>query len=261
MIQGEPKVISKQTLEKFEDSSASIPLRQLDRAFDGAGIRLGEDPGGPEGSRRAQFRRYVAGVDQQDPQQLDRLGDALGALIGEVATSKKDFLVKAAESDGFILADGVFRPAAKAASSFVVTRVEDFALIDDRGRRLHLLTNDSPKDAIGAAKELVESVCLAVLHLLGEPLPKKTADLADIAKTTLKALEPAGTDDAKKSANHVRKYLLQLGALVTSLDEWKGLSPRHARVGVGAAITFAGFIAETYVERTTRASVGRSKKS
>jgi hypothetical protein len=262
---GVPKVFSRRTLGEFEAASASIPLRQLDRAFDGANIRLGEDPGGPDGARRAQFRRYIVSVDQNDPQQLDRLADALGALIEEVATSKQDFLVKAAERDGFFFADGVFRPAGTVPSSFAVTRVEDLALIDDRGRRLHLLANDSPKDAIGGAEELVESVCRTVLRLIGEPAPRQTADLVDIAKSTLEALEvvPGGINDAKKSAAVVRRFLQQLGAVVASIGElrnvygsghgrdgkWKGLSPRHARLAVGAAVTFAGFIAETYVER------------
>src|SRR5450755_3296283 len=108
------KVFSRRTLGEFEAASASIPLRQLDRAFEGADIRLGEDPGGPVGARRMQFRRYIASVDQHDPQELNRLSDALGALIEEVAASKQDFLVKAAERDGFSFADGVFRPAGTA---------------------------------------------------------------------------------------------------------------------------------------------------
>jgi hypothetical protein len=243
-----PKVFSRRTLEKFEDASASIVLRQIDGAFQGADIRLGEDPGGPDGDRRTQFRRYVASVNQHDPQQLDRLGDALGALISAAATSKEDFLVKAAQSDGFLFVDGVFRPAETAASSFAVTRAEDLAFIDDRGRGLHLLANDSPKDAVEGAKELVESVCRTLLRLNGEPAPRKTAGLVDIAKSTLKALElvPAGIDG---------KCLPQLVALVASLAEMRsvrGLSPRHARLAVGAAATLAGFVAETYVERATR---------
>jgi hypothetical protein len=204
-------------------------------------------------------------VDQHDPQQLDRLGDALGALIEEVAASKKDFLVTAVERDGLIFADGVFRPAETAPNSFAVSHVEDLAPIDDLGRRLHLLANDSPTDAIDGANELVESVCRTVLRLIGEPVPGKTADLVDIAKLTLEALElvPAGINDAKKGATLVRRFLQQLGAVVASIGElrnvygsrhardgkWKGLSPRHARLAVGAAVTFAGFVAETYVER------------
>jgi hypothetical protein len=258
------KVFTRRMLEEFEDASASIPLRQIVRVFEGVGIRLGQDPGGPGGERRTQFRRYVASVDQQDPRELGRLGDALGALIEEVAASKQDFLVKAAERDGFFFAGGVFRPALTVPSSFAVTRVEDFAAIDDRGRRLHLIANDRPGDAIGGGKELVESVCRTVLRLIGKPAPAKTTDLADIVKSTLKALElvPAGFDDAKAGAAVIRKSLQQIGALVAILgerqnfygsargcdDKRKELSPRHARLAVGAAVTFAGFVAETYLE-------------
>lgn|GEM_PF-2548003 len=236
-----PKIFSRRTLEKFEDASASIVLRQIDQAFRGAEIRLGDDSGGPEGDRRTQFRRYVASVNQRDPEQLERLGDALGALIEAAAASKEEFLVKAAQSDGFLFADGVFRPAASATSSFAVTRAEDLALIDDRGSRLHLLANDSPKDAIDGAKKLVESVCRTLLRLIGEPAPGKTADLVDIAKSTLKALELL-------PSNINGKGLEQLVVLVASGGKGKKLSPRHARLAAGAAATFAGFVAETYNE-------------
>ena len=264
------KVFSRGTLGKFEDASASIPLRQIDRAFQGVDIRLGADPGGPAGSRRTQFRRYVAGVDQNDPQQLNRLGDALGALIEEVAASKEDFLVKAAELDGFFFAKGVFRPAVTSQTSFAVTRLEELVFIDDRTGRLHLLANENPKDAIGGASELVESICRTLLRLAGEPAPGKTADLVDIAEATLKALErvPAGVGDVQKDAAVVRRCLQQLAAVVASLAElqnvygavrrrhgkWKGPSARHARLAVGAAVTFAGFVAETYAERTNEHS-------
>jgi hypothetical protein len=245
-----PKVFSRRTLGNFEDASASIPLRQIDRTFKGSDIRLGKDPGGPAGERRTQFRRYVASVDQHDPQQLDRLGDALGALIAEVAGSKEAFLINAAERDGFFFADGVFRPAETVRRSFAVTRVEDLASIDDRGRRLQLVANDNPKDAAGGGKELVESVCRTVLRLVGEPAPAKTADLVAITKSTLEALEPfsARVDDAKQAAVASRS-LQQLGTVVASLAQWKGISPRHARLAIRAAVTFAAFVAETYVER------------
>jgi hypothetical protein len=103
-----PKTFSRETLAKFEDASASIPMRQLCRPFDAAGIRLGKDPGGAKGTRKEQFRRYVASVDQADPRQVARLGAVLGALIDEVAVSKQDYLVRAAESDGFAFKNGVF---------------------------------------------------------------------------------------------------------------------------------------------------------
>lgn len=104
-------VFSAKALGVFEDASASIPLRQLDRAFESAGLRRADDPREGGGARRTQFRRYVAGVNQLDPRQRDQLGAALGALIAEVAESKQEFLVRAAERDGFLFADGVFRPS------------------------------------------------------------------------------------------------------------------------------------------------------
>jgi hypothetical protein len=183
-----PKAFSPQTLEKFEAASASIPLRQLDRAFAGADIRLGKDPGGPDGTRRVQFRRYVASVDQRDPRQLDRLGAVLGALIDEVATSKQEYLVKAAERDGFSFAGGVFTPAGPTG----------LASIAESGKRLQLLADDSPEDAVAGAIRLVESVC--------------------------------------------RTALLGSG-------ERKELSSRDARVVVAAAVTFAGFLTDTFVQR------------
>jgi len=231
----------------FEDASASIPLRRIDRAFEGANIRLAEDPGGSDGNRRAQFRRYVAGVDQRDRKQLYRLGDALGALIAEVAASKEDFLMKAAERDGFVFADGAFRPVKTAPNSFAVTHVEDLGVIEERGRRLHLLASNNPKDAIGGAKELVESVCRTVLRRLGEPAPGKTADVVDITKLTLEALE-----------------LRPLGVVVAHLAElpnWDDLSPRHARLAVGAGVTFAAFVAETYAERARQKPTARRRAS
>jgi hypothetical protein len=180
-----PNVFSPQTLEKFEAASASIPLRQLDRAFQGAGIRPGKDPGGPEGTRRAQFRRYLASIDQHDPRQLAQLGDVLGALIDEVAVSKQAYLVQAAQSDGFAFADGAFRAGAAATGSFAVTRAEDLALLDDRARRLRLLAKERPADAVRAATELVESVSRIVLHLSNDRLSPQHARLVVDAAVAL----------------------------------------------------------------------------
>ena len=199
-----------------------------------------------------QFRRYVASVDQHDPQQVDRLGAALGTLIAEVATSKQEFLVNAAERDGFSFADGVFRPAETARRSFSISRLEDAATLDHRSRRLHLLASESPAAAVAGATELVESVCRTVLHLAGKPAPGKTTGLVELATSTLAALAlvPAGGDGARKAATAVRTSLERLSAVVAGLGELRnGLSPRDARLAVGAAVTFACFVVETCAER------------
>jgi hypothetical protein len=121
-----------------------------------------------------------------------------------------------------------------------VTRVEDFASIEDRGRRLQVLANDRPQVAIDGAKEIVESVCRTVLRLSGKPAPKKAAKLAEITRSTLEAIESAAAAD-----------LQQLGAVVARLGDLRDARDSdHARLAVGVAVAFAGFIAETYEKRS-----------
>src|ERR1700694_2918564 len=123
-------VFSAKTLGVFGGAAASIPLRQLDRAFDDAGIRPGADSGEGGGARRTQFRRYVAAVNQHDPRQRDRLGVALGALVAEVAESKQEFLVRAAARDGFVFADGVFRSSGASALTRLPGAVPEIPVAD-----------------------------------------------------------------------------------------------------------------------------------
>jgi hypothetical protein len=195
---------------------------------------------------------------------LEQLGHALGALIDEVAESKVDFLVKAAERDGFALEGGVFRPAQLAPRSFAVTRVEDLTSIDDRGRRIALIANDSPKDAIDGALELVASVCRTIVPVVRETAPAKVADLVALVKSTLEAvaLGPAGGGDAERGDALVRNSLQRLAAAVADLGELRAPSPHHARLAVGAAVALAGFIAETRVEpgRGRSRATGRARR-
>jgi hypothetical protein len=49
----------------------------------------------------------------------------------------------------------------------------------------------------------------------------------------------------------VRRCLQQLGTVVADLDELRTVSgsSRHARLAVGAAVTFAAFVVETQAEQ------------
>ncbi len=209
---------SKETLSKFADACASIPLRPLDRAFERAGIRPGKTDDDSGGARRTQFRRYLAGVDRQDERQLQQLGDALGALIDEVADSKKAFLIGAAERDGFSLTDGAFRIAVTDASSFALTSLDD-ASIDDRIRRLNVLAGERPGDAIAGSRQLVESAG----RLAGDGY---------------------GVSGSNKTAAVVRVGLRNIAQLIDSLDavEDSKLTATHAKFCVDAAAALVGFV-------------------
>ncbi len=209
---------SKETLSKFADACASIPLRPLDRAFERAGIRPGKTDDDSGGARRTQFRRYIAGVDRNDERQLQQLGDALGALIDEVADSKKAFLIGSAERDGFSLTDGAFRIAVADARSFALANLDDIAAVDDRIRRLQVLAGQRPGDAVAGAWQLVESAS----RIAGDGF---------------------GINGKNKTAAVVRVGLRNLAQLIDSLNDIDSkLTAAHARLAVDSAAAFVRFV-------------------
>ncbi|HXM08299.1 MAG TPA: hypothetical protein VN936_12585 [Candidatus Acidoferrum sp.] len=218
-------IFSKETLAKFADACASIPLRPLDRAFESAGIRPGKTADDSGGARRTRFRRYLAGIDQRDAKHLQQLGAALGALIDEVAYSKKTFLIEGAERDGFEFADGVFRVASTDANSFAITRLDDAASIQDRIRRLQVLAAERPAKAIAGARQLVESVS----RLAGDD---------------------CGVRGTGRAVTVIRNGLQQLVDLVQRFDELpktqataQEITADHARLAVDSAAAFVTFVA------------------
>jgi hypothetical protein len=82
------------------------------------------------------------------------------------------------------------------------------------------------------------------LGLIGKPARRKTADLLDIAKSTLEALEPG---PARIDGECLRQLVVLVGTL-SAMRSLRGVSPRHARLAVGAAAAFAAFIAEAYAD-------------
>ncbi|HEY5011483.1 MAG TPA: abortive infection family protein [Acidimicrobiia bacterium] len=110
--------------------------------------------------------------------------------------------------------------------------------------------------AIGAAKELLESVLKASLKVLGEPTPSKKTDLPTLAKLTRFAIAQRGAIAPTSSgANHLERYL---GASTSFLAEWRNefgtghgrssapnLERRHAQVAIDTATSMSRLIVST----------------
>lgn len=124
-----------------------------------------------------------------------------------------------------------------------------------------------PALAIGTAKELVESCCKSVLSKRGISY-SNNADLPALTKLVAKelGLVPEGITEAARGAETIKLILRNLAALTQYLAELRslygsghgrdgrhrGLQPRHARLAVGAAVSFIDFVTETYRERELR---------
>lgn len=123
------------------------------------------------------------------------------------------------------------------------------------------MQNTDPTNAIGMAKELIESCCMTVLDELGISYTKND-DVPQLANKTLTALNllPSNVQPTDRGADAIKAVLGNLRAIPTKLAEirnpfgsghgksasFQGLEVRHAKLAVGSSITFVDFIWSTY---------------
>ena len=120
-----------------------------------------------------------------------------------------------------------------------------------------------PAHAIGTAKELIETCCKTILAQRGKSLPGKP-DIPELTKATLKELKlvPDDVEDSARGSDIIKRLLQNLGTIGNNLAELRGLygtghgkhahtgtlTPRHARLAVGAASTLTTFLFDTHRE-------------
>lgn len=122
----------------------------------------------------------------------------------------------------------------------------------------------SPYQAIGVAKELIETACKSIFTSRQEEY-NKNWDLSKLMRETTKLLKltPDDISNEAKAAKSIRQILGSLSAVVQGIAEvrneygsghgkdsqFKGLQPRHAKLAVGAASTLAIYLLETHEMR------------
>jgi len=128
-------------------------------------------------------------------------------------------------------------------------------------RRLEDSVEKDPSLAIGTAKELIETCCKTILAARGKEIAG-TPDIPTLTKATLKELNlvPEGVPNATRGADVIKRLLSNLSTVGQGLAELRGLygtghgqhgsaaglTARHARLAVGAALTLATFLFETH---------------
>ena len=133
----------------------------------------------------------------------------------------------------------------------------------ERIRRLEASVETDPSLAIGTAKELIETCCKTILAERGKPVAG-TPDIPALTKETFRELKlvPEGIQDSARGSDVIKRLLSNLATIANGLAELRGLygtghgkhgkasglSPRHARLAVGAAATLAVFLFETHLE-------------
>lgn len=116
-------------------------------------------------------------------------------------------------------------------------------------------------NAIGMAKELIESCCKTILDEKGVAYSKDD-DVPQLASKTMDILNllPANVQPKDRGADAIKAVLGSLRAIPTKLAEirnpfgsghgksasFQGLEVRHAKLAVGSSITVVDFIWSTY---------------
>jgi Abortive infection C-terminus len=132
--------------------------------------------------------------------------------------------------------------------------------------RLRGAVDDDPGLAIGTAKEMLETTCKTILEEHGVAVDPAW-DVPELLKATRRQLKllPDDIPDAVRGADTMKRLLSSLGQIGYGLAELrnlygsghgrsggtKGLSPRHARLAVGAVATLVQFLFETHRDRKT----------
>ena len=123
------------------------------------------------------------------------------------------------------------------------------------------MQTENPTDAIGKAKELIESCCKTILDNEGMVWDKNW-NMSKLTGETLKLLNltPESIPSSDPVAENIKAVLGNLRGITTKLAEirnpygsghgksasFTGLEIRHAKLAVGCSITFVTFLWDTY---------------
>ena len=139
--------------------------------------------------------------------------------------------------------------------------VLDIVELNKHAARIRLGIREDPGQAIGSAKELLETVLKAVLSIEGERPGDDIQALLRRAQQELD-LDPRAVGDDVPGRDTIRRTLSNLGQIVVGVAEVRNLygtghgrhrsrelEVAHARLVVNAAITLATFLVEVAGER------------
>lgn len=273
-------IISKKTRSEFKEYFVTTTLREIESYFDNHDIPFTEHPNDTNygGQRRTLVENYYVGVDWENPSILRKVLNVYQDVLNDLADNKNvwnteqnkvwfDKLSKFLLRDGFEFSNG------KLSSVGQIVSFEDLQNATDLLDKTHFqeyidrikksITED-PGLAIGSTKELVESTLKTILNKSEIPFDKND-DVPKLLKSVQKALElvPDDVDDSKKGSDIIKILLSNLSQVVIKLTELrnlygtghgkenarKGLNDRHAKLAVGAGITLATFLLETFEHR------------
>lgn len=278
-------LISKRLRSLFADHlTSAYALREIERDFQEADIAYRPDEAFQGGQRRSMIAGYYNALDFSDPADARKFLDVLALVLAEADRRWKTemrlrrppwskpqpepehplaSLLGELGRCGYEWRDGAVvaaSPSARLADTKSYAEKFDLGHLSEHIQRIEKSLDADPRQAIGSAKELVETVAKTILTKRNVPY-ERSDDLLGLGKTLFKVLKqvPDDVPDAAKGAAIIKRTLSNLASLVQGVAELrghygtghgqegrtKGLRARHAKLAVGAAATLAAYWIET----------------
>lgn len=273
------ELISKKTRVELREYFVGTTLSEITNEFDSADVPFdGDYSPSISGQRRSLVEQYYHAIDWTRWADVRKFLTVYENVLSgledhaengqEWAGNRLKALKKWIERDGFTYSGGKLTAAGKHHGlDHIADAVSplDLPELHRQIQRMQNAVEDDPALAIGTAKELVESICKTILDQRQIAFADD-ADVGQLVKDVRKALGliPESIPSSAKGAESIRRLLSNLGNVAQGLGELrnlygtghgkggavKSLSPRHARLAVGAAATLSTFLLETHLERS-----------
>lgn len=154
-------------------------------------------------------------------------------------------------------------------SAFAAKSVEEAFSSEYINKQMTIMLDNqstNPTEAIGKAKELIESCCETILERNGIT-PNKDWKLNQLVDETMKLLEitPKHIPDTAKEATAIKAILGSLRGIATNIAiirnaygsghgksaSYKGLQERHAKLAIGSSVTLVNFLWDSFERKNS----------
>ena len=251
----------------FRDLMTDSTYNEISRAFQDEGFAPDPECTWDDSSvRRTTAQQYLSAVNWTDPSHVTRALHVFERLLDGFTGQALRPLRNALRRDGYQLDTGGeitrLRPEPVVLGSMADLR--DPAAIMDNLDRIQRAIGTDPAQAIGSAKELIESTAKTVLLERGLPLHEHD-DLPALVRQAQQALDlhPSAATPGPDGSDAVKRILGSVTSLAIGVAELRnrgyatghgagsarvGLHARHAQLAVNAAITWCQLILDTLAD-------------
>lgn len=154
-------------------------------------------------------------------------------------------------------------------SAFAAKSVEEAFSSEYINKQMSIMLDNqstNPTEAIGKAKELIESCCKTILEQKGITINSKW-DVGNLVDETMKLLEitPKHIPDTAKEATAIKAILGSLKGIASQIAiirnaygsghgksaSYKGLEERHAKLAIGSSVTLVNFLWDSFERKNS----------